>query len=149
MKRLLLFAALALSAACTHPAGLNAPPTFARLEGASPFTYRAASANGVVLGVRTEKNELHANVDFWTDAIDLRLRRQGYVADAARAVTSATGMPGKQVRYSREEDRRTVRYWVTVYVTDTNVYVVEAAGDKDAFDPQEKSIEGIVTSLKT
>jgi hypothetical protein len=141
--------AIALAAsACTPAVRLTAPNGFAEIDKSDPYAYRAATAQGVVVAVRSEKNELHANVDFWADAIDLRLRKQGYTAESAKLVKSASGMEGKQIRYSREEDQRTYRYWLTVFANSDRVYVVEAAGDKEAFDPAVKSVEETVLSLK-
>jgi hypothetical protein len=148
MKRIFVTLALALTA-CTGAARLSAPAGFAEMEDTKPYSYRAETAHGVVVAVRTEKNSPRANVDFWADAIDLRMRRQGYVADSSSPVRSAQGLTGKQIRYSREDQRRTYRYWLTVFTTDDKVFVVEAAGDKDAFDPQVKTVEQTVLSLKT
>jgi hypothetical protein len=148
MKRIFVIAALLLTA-CTGAARLSAPAGFAEMEDGKPYSYRAQSAHGIVVAVRAEKNSPRANVDFWADAIDLRMRRQGYVADSAKPVRSSSGLAGKQIRYSREDERRTYRYWLTVFTTDDKVFVVEAAGDKDAFDPQVKTVEDTVLSLRT
>jgi hypothetical protein len=150
MKLSLVSACLfALSVAACHPsAGLAAPDGFAELGGEKSYDWRAASAQGVVLAVRTEKNEPRANVDFWTDAIDVRLRRAGYDATARKDVTSAAGLAGKQLRYSRVEDRRTYRYWLTLFVAGDRVYLVEAGGDKDSFDPAEKTVERAVLTVR-
>jgi hypothetical protein len=149
--KLSLFAAsvFALAVAACHPnAQLQAPEGFAQLDGQKSYDWRAASAQGVVLAVRTEPNEPRANVDFWADAIDVRLRRGGYTAEARKDVKSASGVDGKQLRYSRVEDQRIYRYWLTVFVTGDRVYVVEAGGDKDSFDPAEKLVERAVTTVK-
>lgn len=150
MKLSLVSASLfALCMAGCHPsAQLQAPDGFAQLEGQKSYDWRAASAQGVVLAVRTEANEPRANVDFWADAIDLRLRRQGYAAEARKDVKSSNGTDGKQLRYSRVEDGRTYRYWLTVFVTNDRVYVVEAGGDKDSFDPAEKTVERAVLTVR-
>jgi hypothetical protein len=134
---------------CASRAQLDAPPGFARLDDdRKDFDFRATSARGVVVGVRSEPNDMRANVDFWTDAIDLRLRREGYAAQSAKSVTTPQGLAGKQIRYLREEDRRPYCYWLTVFVTQEKVYVVEAAGDKEAFDPAVPEVEQSIASLR-
>ncbi len=150
MKLSLLSASLfALAmAGCHSGAQLQAPDGFAQLDGQKSYDWRAASAQGVVLAVRTEPNEPRANVDFWADAIDVRLRRQGYTAEARKDVKSANGSDGKQLRYSRVEDGRTYRYWLTVFVNNDRVYVVEAGGDRDSFDPAEKLVERAVLTVR-
>lgn len=152
MRRLLALplVALALVAAACTPAELTAPPGFAKLDDPGDhYSYRAMSAGGVVVAARAEKNLQGANVDFWSDALDLRLRRSGYVPEDATNVKTTAGMLGKQRRYVREDDGRTYRYWVTVFTTEKKVYVVEAAGDRDAFDPEKAEIEKAVISLET
>ena len=150
MKLSLLAACIfSLGVAACHPsAQLAAPDGFAQLDHQKSYDWRAASAQGVVLAVRTEKNDPRANVDFWADAIDVRLRRSGYNAEARKDVQSANGVAGKQLRYSRVEDQRTYRYWLTVFVTDDRVYVVEAGGDKESFDPAEKTVERAVLTVR-
>jgi hypothetical protein len=100
------------------------------------------------VGVRAEKNAPQASLQFWTEAIDLKLRKQGYEASSAHDVKSVEGVPGKQLRYVRNEDRRPYRYWLTVYVTGDQVFLVEATGDKEAFDPAEESVQRTVLSLR-
>ena len=154
MKLSLLCASLlafaSFSTACHPTARLQAPEDFAELGGGHDKSYdwRAASAQGVVLAVRTEANEPRANVDFWADAIDVRMRGDGYAAEAKKDVVSASGLQGKQLRYTREEERRVYRYWLTVFATGERVYIVEAGGDRESFDPAEKTVERAVLSVR-
>src|SRR4051812_32535567 len=104
------FVALAITSVACHPTvHLQAPDGFAEMKGDSAYDFRAASARGVVLAVRAEKNEPRANLDFWTDAIDLRLRAQGYTAEVRKEMKSADGHDGRQLRYTRIDDHRTYR----------------------------------------
>ena len=152
MKKMLLLlsaATLALAAGCTPSAHLQTPPGFAALDGQHGYDYRITTAQGVVVGVRTEKNSLHAPADFWAQAIDARMRQGGYVAESAKDVKAAAGLLGKQVRYSREgDDRRPYAYWLTVFATNERVYVVEAGGDKEFFEPAVAAVEQAVASLR-
>ena len=142
--------ALALFAAACTPAELTAPPGFAQLDDpGAAYSYRAMSADGVVVAARAEKNLAGANADFWSDALDLRLRKAGYVAETTTNVKTTAGLLGKERRYVHEDEGRTYRYWVAVFTTEKKVYVVEAAGDKDAFDPDKALLEKAVVSLET
>ena len=141
--------ALATLAGCSPTGTLRPPSGFAELDGKRPFDYRATSADGVVLAVRAEPNEPRGSTEFWASALDLRLRRAGYASVASRAVTTSAGVAGRQMRYAREEEGRTYAYWVTVFTTKDRVYLVEAAGDREAFGPSEKAIEGAVLSFRT
>jgi hypothetical protein len=138
----------AIAAGCHPTARLDAPNDFAQLGKGGDYDFRAASAQGIVVAVRTESNEPRASVDFWAQAIDQRLARDGYTRDAIKDIASERGIPGKQLRYARNEDGRVYRYWLTVFATDARVILVEAGGDSETFDPAQKSIERAVLSVK-
>ncbi len=143
------FACLCIASGCTPAPHLFAPSEFAELHDQRSYDYRATSAQGIVLAVRTEPNKPRANVDFWVDAIDVRLRRQGYVAEKSLSVQSDSGAIGKQIRYTRvEPDRRTYCYWVTLFASNDKLYIVEAGGDQEAFKPAEGTVEKAVLSLR-
>lgn len=147
----LSFIALVLACApalgCTHGARLDTPAGFASLGDDGDFSYRAASARGVVLTTRTEPNDVKANTDFWAEALDVRLKDRGYVAEGTRAVRTAKGLAGTQLRYTTTKNGRPHRYWVTVIATKSKVYVIEAAGDREAFDPAQPTVERAIASL--
>jgi hypothetical protein len=45
-------------------------------------------------------------------------------------------------------DGRTQSYWLTVFTTEKKVYVVEAAGDKEAFEGAAPMVESAIEGLK-
>lgn len=153
MLRRIFVTALAASAfalaGCGASPNLHTPAGFAELDDQDPYAYRATTAKGVVIAVHEQPNEPRADAAFWTTALDARLRREGYAHQSTLAVKSAAGLPGQQLRYTRDEDRREYRYWLTVFVTEDRVFVVEAAGDKEHFDPEQRTVEGAVLSLRT
>lgn len=110
---------------------------------------RATSAEGVVLGVRAEKNEPRGNLELWTDALDRQLRRGGYVAEGdAREVRTARGLSGREISYTRLENGRKYRVWTTVFVTEKRVWVVEAGGDADRFkEKTQTAVQKAIESL--
>lgn len=147
MKPLCLALLLALPSACAS-FRLATPPGFAALEANDDHAYRATSAEGVVLAVRSEPNRPEGNLDFWAGAVDERLRSTGYVLDGdPRPVQSADGVPGVQRRYARDSNGRTLRYWATVFVKGSRVFVVEAGGDREVFDRSAPAVERAVASL--
>jgi len=147
MNKILAPLAFLLLAACTHGARLETPSGFANLGDDDAFSYRAASARGVVITTRTEPNDVKANTDFWAEALDVRLKDRGYVADGTKAVKTNKGLAGTQLRYLTKKNGRDHRYWVTVIATKSKVYVIEAAGDKDAFDPATPTVEHAIGTL--
>src|SRR5271163_4463687 len=82
----------ALTAACAPT--LTPPSSFGKLEPGA-YGYRAATPSGVVVA-RTEKNDPRANVDFWSRAVDARLKRDGYArtSETPLAITTRRGLSG-------------------------------------------------------
>ncbi len=126
---------------------LQTPPGFAELD-SHDYAYRATSPQGVVVAARSEKNELHTGTDFWAESIDLQLQRGGYRKDgAARDVTSAKGLKGKELRYAVTREGREHRYWIAVFAKSRTVLVVEAGGDAEPFDRSEAAVEKALLSV--
>lgn len=139
-----------MAAACSSGAHLAPPSGFAELEASDNYSYRATSAAGVVIGVRTEENRPHGNLEFWKNALDLKLKRSGYapLPDAETKVSSNAGLEGRRLGYQISKDSRIQEYWLTVFVTDRNVIVVEAAGDGAFFDANtKKQIEAATATV--
>ncbi len=152
LKILALAPLFLLSVACSSGAHVSAPDGFAELEDGETYSYRATNAAGVVIGVRTEDNNPRGNLDFWTNAVDLKLKKSGYAAVTAEAdkVSSDAGLDGRRLRYTTQKDGRPHQYWVTVFVTESKVIVVEAAGDEAFFDKKtQKRIEAAVKTVKS
>ena len=144
----LLLALSATTLACGPSVNLQTPSGFAVLEDQKEYVYRATSAEGVVLAVRAEKNEPRGNIDFWADALDRQLRRGGYVVEGdMKEVHTRAGLTGRQSRYTRVENGRKYRFWMTVFVTEKRVWVVEAGGDADRF--QEKLQRGVQQAIES
>jgi hypothetical protein len=136
------------SGGCSRGFVITTPAGFAELEDQEAYAYRATSAEGVVLGVRHEPNEPFGDLPFWTGAVDAQLRRDGYVADKALDVESSNGIPGRQLRYHVMRDGREQLFWSTVYVTDSEVIVVETGGDKAFFEKLENAVSAALASLR-
>jgi hypothetical protein len=136
-------------AGCSSTGHLKTPDGFAEVEGGK-FDYRATNADGIVVGVRSHANDMHGNLDFWTRVLDKNLEKQAYRPEAqkARSIKTARGLEGKQLRYTFESQGRQHQYWLTLFVTESRVYVVEAGGD-DAFFDQEVTpkLESAIQSL--
>ena len=138
-RRILLVASVCLSSlACGPSSRLLAPDGFAHVGG--EFDDRVASANGVAIATRVVPNEPKANLDFWAQAIDLRLRAQGYEpTEQPLDVKSVAGLEGRSLRYVYFDGTYKNRYFVDVYMSGKRILLVEAAGavgDFDAAAPQ-------------
>jgi hypothetical protein len=146
--RLALASFLPLAALTTGCGPKLAPPaSFGKLDSGS-YDYRAATPQGVVIAARSEKNEPRANIDFWSRAVDVRLRQGGYAKSSEGAVATDHGLHGIEMDYTREQEGRAYDYVVALFVKEGRVYVVEAAGDKEDFAPARADVEQAIRSLQ-
>jgi len=81
---------------CTSRAHLTTPAGFAQIDGGK-FDYRATNPDGVVVGVRSHKNAVHGNLDFWTRVLSKSLEDQAYKPEVgkARNVKTADGVEAR------------------------------------------------------
>ena len=126
---------------------LAPPPSFAEVNGGG-YDYRATTPQGVVVAARSEKNKPEANLDFWSRAVDVKLRREGYAKGGEAPVTTERGLNGLELAYARDTGGRRYEYVVAVFVKKDQVFVVEAGGDKDDFDPARADVEKAIRSLR-
>lgn len=137
------------SLACGPSATVRTPEGFAQLDGGDDYAYRATSAQGVVIAVRTVDNDPHGNLAFWSDLLDRDLRQRGYAKDGERReVKTREGLVGRQLRYAIDKDGRPHRFWLSVFVTPSVVVTVEAGGDEAFFDADaERLVDDAVSTL--
>ncbi len=125
-----LAAALLSSACSTFQAAT--PPGFVELEESAPYDYRATTADGVVLAVRSIEHEPKGELGFWVTAVERQVREQkGYALLETRDVKNAQGLAGKQLRFGHDEGKQPHLYYVTLFVTDARLYLLEAGGKKE------------------
>lgn len=153
MKRTILFAAVAALAlvACGRPFKVQTAPGFVELEAQEPeYEFRATSPEGVVMAIKTvDVPEDKGDLDFWSKAITLQMRDvQGYALVESKDVTSLDGTKGKQLRFGHDEDNKPFVYWVTLYVAQDRLFLVEAGGAKGAFERFGPSVEWMHKSVK-
>lgn len=149
----LLVLSLAVLGGCGHHFELAAPDDFVALQedeqARRGYAMRATSADGVVIAVREIANDRHGSREFWVQAIRNRLRRAGgYALLEESDVRAATGETGYQMRFGRDESGRPYAYWLTVFVDDERITLVEAGGRRDTFDEQTASIESAIARVR-
>lgn len=143
--RLALVLLLVAPAAGCSSFALDAPEHFVKLEQPdwSDYRMRAVNADGVVLAVREADNAASGgSLTFWTDAVRNRLRTaRGYALLEEKPVRAASGEQGHQLRLGRDEGSQGYDYWVTIFVTDDFVHVVEAGGRREEFARVKEAVE--------
>jgi hypothetical protein len=142
------FALLAL-AGCGRPFTPATPPGFVDLGDNYPDgEYRATTADGAVIGIRAYDNEPKGELAFWTRALENRMRDSGgYALLEKRTVSSRGGLTGTQLRFGHDEGKVPHLYWVTLFVTDKKLFVLEAGGVKAEVERQEAQIEWAIKNF--
>lgn len=147
-KVFVILAALSASACGTF--SITTPSRFLELEDQEAYDYRATTADGVVLSVTEHEVEQDrgSTVEFWVEAIEGRMRHTGgYALTEKKEVKTSAGLKGTQLRFGHDEGQKPYRYWVTVFVNDDSVYVLEAGGADDVFTASVGSIEQAIASF--
>jgi len=153
MTRIHAIAAVLLAAVnlagCGPSFDMQVPDSFVELdEDSDAYAMRATSADGIVVAVREVDNDPTGNLEFWVEAIRNRVRRLGaYALIEEKKVTAASGQKGLEMRFGRDEDGVSYLYWLTVYVTDSHVYVIEAGGKKDRFEDVQSEVESTLAGF--
>jgi hypothetical protein len=134
----LVLSALALTLpACGRPFDVRTPTGFAELEERrSGYDYRATTPDGVVTSVRAvEIDERGGNLDFWVQAVTLRVRDAGgYALLGSEDVTARDGTRGKRLRFGHDEGGKPYGYVVTLFRTRARLFVLEAGGPRALMD---------------
>ncbi|MBA2664296.1 MAG: hypothetical protein H0U74_18545 [Bradymonadaceae bacterium] len=116
------------------------------------YDYRALTVRGVVLGVRVISQGKYddvprANEVFWVDATRQRMRTLGgYALLSEEPVQSANGHSGTRLKFGRDQRGTTYWYWVTLFVTEDNIHVIDAGGRREHFEESQSVIEQALAS---
>ncbi len=90
-----------------------------------------------------------AGHDFWVESVRERMRtRGGYALLDEEEVQSANGHRGTRMEFGRDQEGTTYLYWLTIFVTDENVHIVDAGGRKDRFEAAQESVERALSSYE-
>ena len=130
---------------------INTPSGFGQLrdQRAQHYDYRSVSAYGVALAVRVVPNAEHGNLEFWSEVVDRHLQHGGvYHAAGSADVRTTSGAQGRRLAYTFGDAQSGQTYWVTVFVTERKVFLVEAAGGIDAFTRARDNVERSIQSFR-
>ncbi|HSO00691.1 MAG TPA: hypothetical protein VLS89_20505 [Candidatus Nanopelagicales bacterium] len=138
-----------VSAGCGLPYTPATPPGFVELEDRyEDDEWRATTAEGVVLGIRAFDNEPKGDLGFWSKVVESRMRESGgYALLEKRDMKSRSGLPGLQMRFGHDEGRTPHLYYLTLFVDDDLVYLLEAGGTKAEVERQQAQIDWSVRNF--
>ena len=128
---------------------VTTPPGYVALNDQEPlYQYRATTADGVVLAVRTVDNDPHGDESFWIEAIKNRMRTLGgYAFLEGRAVKCQSGITGQQLLFGHDEGASPHLYYLTIFVTSKNLYLLEAGGPRPLIERDGPKLEAFVTTF--
>ena len=153
MYRTITTLLLALAAVGCGPSfELSTPPQFVEIDSEwSSYDYRATSANGVVIAVRAIEHDPHGDIAFWLQAIKNRMRdRGGYALLDEAPIKSADGVEGVRLRFGHDEEGGAPHlYHLSLFVTPSTIYVLEAGGTKELMSTHATDIEAAEKSFRT
>jgi hypothetical protein len=139
MMRALPVLTLALAAGCVTARTHSLPTGFVHVE-SGPYSGRAMSADGIVVGWRWFDNDPQSTVEFWAKVLRKELEgSRGYVHETSEAVGSAHAM-----LFAAQGES----FYVALIVTSWTICVLEAAGPRADLARELPAIRTFVESLK-
>ena len=148
-----LFILFALAATACGPSFTAQPPAGAvEIENDyDDYDYRATTADGLVFAVREIENGPEGDAAFWLTAIKNRMReRNGYALLEEKQVQSADGVGGTQLRFGHDEASGSPHlYYLTLFVTPSTLYLVEAGGTKELMTKHAGDVEVAIKAFRT
>ncbi|HZO13562.1 MAG TPA: serine/threonine protein kinase [Polyangiaceae bacterium] len=152
MKTYFAMLALFCAVGCGPHFEAKTPSGFVELDDdSSAYDYRSTSADGVVMAVRELDHEPKGEPEFWVTAIKNRMReRGGYALIEQKPVQSADGVKGTQLRFGHDEDSgKPHLYYVTLFVTEDALFLLEAGGTKDLMTANAKKLDQAIREFST
>ncbi|GAH67533.1 unnamed protein product, partial [marine sediment metagenome] len=118
---------------------MDLPPGFVEVNrDDGEYDMRAVSADGVVVGVRSEPNPKQGGLEFWAKAVEKELAgRRGYALSAREDMGPAINPDGVLMTFDVTKQATDFRYLVAVFVRFQKVVIAEAGGPTDAVEPIE------------
>ena len=115
----------------------------------APYRYRAVSADGVVVGLRTVDNPKDGTLTFWSQAVEGEMTGpKGYKLDKAEDVPSAKGAPARLLTFSTQRSGVDFTYLLAVTVSGRQVRIAEAGGRSDRVQPRIEPIRKALLDIR-
>jgi len=152
MRLTIMLAALLSCAGCATMYRVDTPPSFVEIDNDwDEYDYRATTADGLVIAVRSIDHDPEGAAEFWLKAIQNRMRdRGGYALLETVKVKSADGVEGTQLRFGHDEDgNKPHLYYLTLFVTDAKLFLLEAGGTKELMTAHAADVTRAVSSFDT
>lgn len=113
--------------------------------------YVAMTHDGIVLRalVHPREDAEGGGHDFWVKSVRERMRtRGGYALLDEYDVESADGHRGTRLEFGRDQDGIPYQYWITLFVTDDAVHVIDTGGRDERFDNVREVVKQAIASYE-
>ncbi|MDR2732618.1 MAG: hypothetical protein LBB36_05310 [Fibromonadaceae bacterium] len=101
--------------------------------------FRAISPDGVLYRVSENEQKSAASVEFWEEAIGLKMKNTGYkTVEKINVEIDKTQVNG--FLFSAEQNQKEYYYMIIAIPTKNNVVLIEAAGEKSLFEKERENI---------
>jgi len=152
MRQVTLVVALAAVAAvgCTAHT-MTLPANFVPFDkpGGGMYFARGVSADGVVVGLRSEQNRKEGTIDFWAEAVRNQLTEgKGYRFQGGEDVACASGQRGRLLTFTADESGVNFTYLIALFVQPQAVLIAEAGGKTEALKAKTDEIKKAFASIK-
>lgn len=118
-------------------ARMTPPSGYVVLREPFPYNFKAVSAQGAAIGLRTRDNEHEsADLKFWSAAVEhQKVDLDGMTLAGRESMRSKDDVEGVLFHFESGEGAATLTYLVALYVTPARVVTIEAAGQAAILAP--------------
>lgn len=149
MRRVLLpiiLASLAVTISCSR-LSVTPPQGFAEVKGGR--SYRAVSPEGMLYSIRSIKNSPRKNLDFWGEALENHLVKEGYRLNGdGRSFTTSGELEGLSYEWVLPYGNESYLYLTAVIVTDRTITLAEAAAPYPVFIRYRQALVDSLASIQ-
>jgi hypothetical protein len=148
MRRLLMpltLTVLTLLVSCSR-VSVQPPEGFAELKGRR--TYRAVSPEGMLYRVRSIKNEPRKDLEFWGDALQNHLLKEGYRPNGEALSFESDDLEGLLYEWILPSGNESYLYLTALIVTGRTITLAEAAAPHPEFTRYRQALLDSLASIR-
>lgn len=144
-----LIGAMLLLVGC-QAQSMTPPPGFVAVADANRgiYDYRAVSADGAVVAVRTQPNPNGADLAFWSKASTSQLQEKGYKLQHSEDIATPSGLKGQLLEFTQTRAGTPYTYLLAIFVRQDKVVLTEAGGKAEQLQPLRDEIKKSLLSVK-
>jgi len=120
-----------------------------RADDLGDYHVRGISADGVVVGLRSEDNPTGGTLEFWSDAVAGELTGgRGYKLMETESITARSGLEGRMMTLSTTRSGGEFTYVLGVYIKGPSVLIAEAGGMAGAVEKHLPELREAMLSVR-